>query len=1063
MNLILCFAGRRKSGKTTLSKAISDERNWKRFSFGDYIRSKAKKMTEYQIITKKKDKRKFLQDLGSKLIEEQGPEKFVKEFFREQNWDNTENIIIDGVRHKEILFELLTYSLKAYMIFIKINDDTVRNRIPENDSTDEDFQQYLESEQHSTETQVIETLELYADKVIDGTCKPNILVNEINNWLEEKEQEEKIHREKVIQAINQARSIGLTSFEEILRFIGGADPFLVERLMNSPHSGKEKTIPSNEEIREKQDKARQLSASLLNDFPSANPLASQWWFSLESVICLSKQLWKLAEGKPVAFLGAPTVGYHYAISYSVDNNLIILDSDYHVTEVLHEKLKKILNSTEYAKKYNVYNSLLDSQKNQYAAVLIDPPWYLPEIKIFLQRATELIKTPGYILCTLPSIYTRPNVVKERTRLIKLLLKGNYEIISLDAKNVKYRVPDFELQVLKRNIKQNEEMIMGRMWRTGDLLCLRVLKSSKLDIEPQSYTEIEIFARNPKKRRFFLDPSNICDSDERICMEIVEFNSSISTREYHKNRITVWGTNKKALNFFNADIARVILQSWKEKKSLNETTELLRENFKTISEEINLPDVVRQFNNILGLWKDENINHIRTADQRENGNIKRLSDFAIKERKDSREHGFVLDRNRTDFQRDRDRILWSHSFRRLANKTQLFPTGSDESLRRRLTHSIEVMQLALTIANVFGLNTDLTAAGALAHDIGHAPFGHAGEVAINKTLNEISELLGGFNHYEHGVDVVRYLDDMYWSSGIGPHPGLNLIWETMECIFKHTFFRSRKDCSQSQEDRELSQEELSELSKHEFLRDNTSCHLEGQAVRIADKISYLVSDIEDGIRLDVIKLNDLRECKFFERSPIDIVPRSRETLFERIISQRRGIIHILMSDLIDVTNENLAKFHSLDEIRNCKDSYIVCFSREIALELKEIWEKLQQGKLHKNRLVVAENSNATKIISNLLLLYIFKPEFIDESFLRSHKKLNKTDYMQYYKNKIGEQIEIPKRISERFNYSNQIANNTTGNKKIEIPIDRVISAVDFTASLTDIQAKEEYQKYWRLFD
>jgi len=518
-----------------------------------------------------------------------------------------------------------------------------------------------------------------------------------------------------------------------------------------------------------------------------------------------------------------------------------------------------------------------------------------------------------------------------------------------------------------------------------------------------------------------------------------------------------------MSFFDENIGRIILDGWEKNRTLDDAVAMLSNYLKVNKiEKKDARDIVKRFDKILNLWEgDIKEKHIKTSTQRENEDMDKLSKFAVKKKQKEREHNFVHDKNRTDFQRDRDRILWSHSFRRLSNKTQLFPTGSDEQLRRRLTHSIEVMQLALTIANSFGLNADLTAAGALAHDIGHAPFGHAGELAIDNTLKQISISLGGFNHYEHGVDVVRYLDDMYLSSGIGPNPGLNLTMETMECIFKHTFFRTREDVPEGVQ--EKSQEELSDITKHDFLRDNTSCHLEGQAVRIADKISYLVSDIEDGIRIGVIKLGDLLECKFFERSPIDIIPRSGESLFERIVSQRRAILNILMADLLEVTDYNLSEVNNLKDIRNIKTKYIVSFSSEINRELHEIWVKLQKGILHNDKLVVTENANATKIISNLLLLYIYEPKFIDNRFLQSHRKLIGTKYMNNFKEKTGKYIEIPKYLLESLDYNKRIGNNQKNKDGLKVKIEEVISAIDYTASLTDIQAKEEYQKYWRLFD
>jgi dGTPase len=174
-------------------------------------------------------------------------------------------------------------------------------------------------------------------------------------------------------------------------------------------------------------------------------------------------------------------------------------------------------------------------------------------------------------------------------------------------------------------------------------------------------------------------------------------------------------------------------------------------------------------------------------------------------------------------------------RRLSNKTQLFPAEHDEDLRQRLTHSIEVYQLASTIGASFGLDGDLIEAGALAHDIGHTPFGHAGEHALNKLFNTVEAQLGGFNHYEHGVDVVRFLEGPYYASSATQFSGLNLSDEVLECIFKHTYCHTG----------EFGSEDLWKWSKHQARIKKGYCHLEGQAVRAADKISYLVSDIEDG--------------------------------------------------------------------------------------------------------------------------------------------------------------------------------------------------------------------------
>ena len=348
MTTILCISGRRKSGKTTLSNAISKKKGWRRLSFGNYIRNEAEKDLEYKSLLEV-EKKKYLQNLGDRLIKEQGYENFCQEFLKFNEWNETENLVIDGVRHKQILIKLMKFSLKVFMIYIQVEDEEIRRRILESNGSDEDFQRYIETEQHPTETQVVSTLQLYADKVLDGRNNKDFLVEEVIIWLEQREVAEENHRREVCIVIKQARSTGRKSFEDILQFIGGADPFLVEKLLDLeiPYSGNQLIIHSREEIKKLQDKARQLSAGLLNDFPSANPLASQWWFSLETIVFLSEQIWELAGGNSVAFLGTPTVGFHYGVCYN--KNVIILDGDSHVIDVLNKKFTHELEFTELAK------------------------------------------------------------------------------------------------------------------------------------------------------------------------------------------------------------------------------------------------------------------------------------------------------------------------------------------------------------------------------------------------------------------------------------------------------------------------------------------------------------------------------------------------------------------------------------------------------------------------------------------------------------------------------------------------------------------------------------------
>ena len=243
----------------------------------------------------------------------------------------------------------------------------------------------------------------------------------------------------------------------------------------------------------------------------------------------------------------------------------------------------------------------------------------------------------------------------------------------------------------------------------------------------------------------------------------------------------------------------------------------------------------------------------------------------------REYEHQDDDLRLAFQRDRDRILWSHALSALLTRPRCSPLMGTTSCAAG-SHSIEVMQLAATITRAFGLDPDLVEAGALAHDFGHPPFGHAGEHALNSVLNQISSQLGGFNHYEHGADVVRWLEKAYVSPGIGGFPGLNLTCETIECIIKHTYYRRGN---------QLGQTEVLGRSKHKDIMKDTSASLEAQAIRLADKLSYMISDLEDGIRLGIIAESDLRACRLFDHPPIDMRQTEGEHYRSAFISAPRS--------------------------------------------------------------------------------------------------------------------------------------------------------------------------------
>jgi len=230
--------------------------------------------------------------------------------------------------------------------------------------------------------------------------------------------------------------------------------------------------------------------------------------------------------------------------------------------------------------------------------------------------------------------------------------------------------------------------------------------------------------------------------------------------------------------------------------------------------------------------------------------------------------------RSDFERDRDRIIHSSAFRRLEGKTQVFTPGLDDYYRTRLTHSIEVAQIGRTIAKALGLNESLTEAICLAHDLGHSPFGHAGEAALNVLMSAH----GGFEHNAQTLRIVELLEH--------PYPafmGLNLMYETRLGLAKH---KSRYDVSQVTS----------------FAEANGT--LEGQIVDLADRIAYNCHDLEDGMKARLLDLEPLGDIEIFAEARQRIGAEQIDDWTIRRTRTAKAIIDALVSDAIDASRENI---------------------------------------------------------------------------------------------------------------------------------------------------------------
>jgi dGTPase len=844
--------------------------------------------------------------------------------------------------------------------------------------------------------------------------------------------EELKHREEVKAAILRALASGHSTADEVLVAVGSPDPSLVRELFNelmprafpSTHSG---LAP---DLRLKATQARRLSAQLPLELPVSDPMRCQWWFTLDSVVDLAEKTWEYAASGHVAFLGVPTVGFHYA--HWLETSTTILDADPDVIQ----SLKLPPHATKEC--YDVVEPVALSLRRAHAVVLLDPPWYPTLTELFISRARDLAADESFILCVLPSRLTRPGLIEERTRLVDTLLRGNFEIVALESEYVTYRVPEFE-----RRAYGGVDGFSGRHWRKGDLLVLRVGPSSVL--APSENLEREeplVFARDRRLARFFLDPRRANVSLGHWIVPADEFANSVSARGLDLRAIAAWGTNRRAAFVRDADLVRRILELWAAGKSREGTAADLAEAGTPEAEQC-----VTELDAVLALWAEPSVAEWRrTPEQLRHFRTIVLSDLASQPT--GRMYAYEDDGFRLDFQRDRDRVLWSDALKRLANKTQLFPVTSDDHLRRRLTHSIEVMQLASTIATSFGLDRDLTEAGALAHDVGHTPFGHAGEFALDRILKEVDPRLGGFNHYEHGVDVVRWLESVYRSPAVGGFPGLNFTRETVECILKHTFHRDKEPLGQSS---------LIESSKHKDF-DDSSCHLEGQAVRIADKISYLISDLEDGIRMGALTYEDLMSCRFFERPPIDMAPSQDQSLHDRFISQRRSILKVLMEDILRATDERLTRLASSAQVRGTR-AYIIDYSDSIKKDLIEIWQRLQAGRLHTHPAVVAESMRAARIVRDLFLVYAMASKLVAQAFRESHRGLAATPYVAWYEQRVDNYVGVPKRLLARYSYEHTLGSElrSQGDNWL-VPTMDLLLAKDYVASLTDTAAIEEHRRH-----
>jgi dGTPase len=826
---------------------------------------------------------------------------------------------------------------------------------------------------------------------------------------------------------------------DVLRQCEGADPRIVHEIYKELKANQSSEADRQESIPRSIEHFRSLSSFSSWRLPAADPSKAQWWFTLDTVDWLTETVVSVLEGleeQHLLFLGAPTPAYRMA---SMGYSCTVLDVDKDVLEVLGKDIPNFKPEV-----YDAAQQLPEQHKEKYTAVIMDPPWYEQDMKLFLKRSIEALKIGGYGYCSLLPQLVRSSAEEDRAKFIRYLMDAELEILALERGRLEYIVPRFE-EAAFSNLKE----FTGKPWRTGDLIQFRKVKASSLEAGniPEGTTQVNTYARRKEEFRVFF-AGTASASSRLIINEIQQYSSNVSRQPHKEIRIDLWTSEKKGVQVEKVEEALAILEVWSKGGSIGDAISTVQKATK----DLNLAEtIVRRYDEVLELWtRFAEGSPRRTEEEIDKKRQEALSEWATspsdREYSKTRQDGFRL-----AFQRDRDRILWSSGLRKLANKTQLFPVEHDDQLRQRLAHSIEVMQLASTIAASFGLDRDLIEAGALAHDIGHTPFGHAGEYALDKLIRQLDRNLPGFNHYEHGVDVVRWLEDAYQSPAVGGHPGLDLTPEVCECIFKHTYCHIGDPLSHS---------EIRRKSKHRAFLQDGYCHLEGQAVRIADKVSYLISDLEDGIHLGAITSDHLLRCRLFYRPPIDMKQSEGESLYRRFISQRRNIIKVLMEDIIIETGKRLARFNSLkQQIRN-SDCYAVDHSDDLKADVDEVWRLLQVNRLHKDPRVINANMRAARIVSQLALLFTIFPEFIDADFRTGHERLHSKQYMRYYREcgapaKLKIQPELLGFLPLELLISDQ---NLSPGTSVDVPLEHLIQAKDFVAGLTDRQATMLNEKF-----
>jgi dGTPase len=315
-------------------------------------------------------------------------------------------------------------------------------------------------------------------------------------------------------------------------------------------------------------------------------------------------------------------------------------------------------------------------------------------------------------------------------------------------------------------------------------------------------------------------------------------------------------------------------------------------------------------------------------------------------RDSRGREFPEDepRYRTAFQRDRDRILHTTAFRRLEYKTQVFVVTEGDYYRTRLTHTLEVSQIGRTLARALGGNEDLVEAISLAHDLGHPPFGHSGELTLSRLMADH----GGFDHNKQSLRIVTNLERRY-----PDFSGLNLTWEVREGIVKH--------------------ETEYDVSDAEGYEPEKRGHLAAQIANVADELAYTAHDLDDGLRSDFISIGQLKGISLWEmiRESIDWTTDELDELTRHRLIRR--LIGLEVSALLEATQQRIEGLHSVEDLQ-LLDHNVVGYSDDFVTMNQQMKDFLYAN-MYQHYRVVRMQTKAERFIEELFNAYVEKPEIL----------------------------------------------------------------------------------------